>query len=255
MREKKCSWHLICYELRNLNGNLMSHFFGIVFSNLMSLFLSKAVGSQVPEAMRQEAVTSIMLSMSLIMPMSIMLLGYGALYSQEVEREIPMRMKLFGFREGSVMLAKIIAHLIFLTVAMVIFALFHILVMDVQRPAPGPLICMILSLYVLGILFLVISHAIANMLRRFSLTFGVEMILYFLFMVLGGMMGVRLDQLPKVLQSIAKVIPMTYISNDFCDFWQGGTYHFMPYIQSLIFFGSVAGILLLVSLWKDRRRI
>lgn len=232
MKKKKCSWQMIGYELRNLNGNLMSHFFGIVFPNLMSLFISKAVCAQVPEEMQQQAITSVMLSMSLIMPMSTMLLGYGALYSQEVEKGVPLRMHLFGIGEKSLLLAKIAAHFILLTVEFIIFAVFHALVMDVQRPAAFSALCLLVSLYMIGLIFLVLSHSIANIFRKFSLTFGIEMSFYFIMMILTGMMGVKTEQLPDLLQKVAKTLPMTYISSDFVDFWQGGSYNFVPFLQA-----------------------
>lgn len=254
MKKNKCSFQMVRYELRNLNGNLMSHFFGIVFPNLMSLFISKAACAQVPEEMRQQAVTSIMLSMSLIMPMSTMLLGYGAVYSQEVERGVPLRMHLFGIREKSLLLAKIVAHFILLTVEFIIFAVFHALVMDVQKPALLSVLILLVSLYVMGLVLLVLSHAIANIFRKFSLTFGIEMSIYFILMMLTGMMGVKTEQLPGALQKVAATLPMTYISSDFVDFWQGGTYNFMPFLQAFLFMGAVAGILLMVSLWRGRRQ-
>ena len=77
-KSKRCSLRMIQYEVRNMNGNLMSHFFGIVFPNVMCLVLSKTVGESLSEDIRREVMTTIMLSMSLIMPMSIMMLGYGA---------------------------------------------------------------------------------------------------------------------------------------------------------------------------------
>lgn len=254
MKRKICSLQLIKYELRNLNGNLMSHFFGIVFPNLMSLFISKAACAEVPEEMmRQQVVTSVMLSMSLIMPMSTMLLGYGALYSREVENGVPMRMHLFGIGEKSLLLAKIAAHFILLTVEFIIFAVFHGIVADIQKPALSSLLCLLVSLYMVGLIFLVLSHAIANIFRKFSITFGVEMSLYFIVMILTGMMGVRTEQLPVMLQRVAKTLPMTYISSDFVDFWQGGSYHFMPMLQAYIFMGAVTGIVLVFSLWRGRR--
>ena len=51
----------------------------------------------------------------------------------------------------------------------------------------------------------------------------------------------------KALQKVAATLPMTYISNDFADFWTGGSYNFMPFIQSFIFFGAVTGILLMYA--------
>ena len=198
---------MVLYELRNINGNFMPHFFGIIFPNLMCVLLSKTVGSQVPDQMRQEVVTSIMLTMTLVIPMAIMLIGYGALYAQEVERGIPLRMRLFGVG----------------------------------------------SLYLIGIIFLIIAHALANIFRKFSLTFGVTMFLYFGMMILTGMMGMRTDQLPEFLQKVAAALPMTYVSNDFIGFWQGGKYNFMPFIQSFIFMGAAAGILLMCSFHFQQR--
>ena len=120
--KKKCSFRMLCYELRNINGNFMTHFFGIVFPNIMCLLVSTVIGKQVPDAVRSEVTVSVVICMALIMPMSIMFLGYGSLYSQEVEREIPQRMRLFGFSEKSLITAKIIIHLLFLTGAMLLYA-------------------------------------------------------------------------------------------------------------------------------------
>ena len=253
--KNKCSFKMVLYELRNINGNFMTHFFGIVFPNIMCLLLSKTVGSQVPDNVRQEVLTSITRSMSLVMPMAIMLLGYGALYSREVERGIPLRMRLFGYSEKSEITAKLIAHLIFLTIAFIIFSLVQMIAMDIPKPAFSSLICLILSLYLLGIIFLVIAHSFAQIFKKFSITFGVSMFLYFMIMMITGMMGIETEQLPQTLQKIAGMFPMTYVSNDFASFWQGGSYNFMPYIQSLLFLGAIAGILLLYSMHKNRRVI
>lgn len=252
-KSKRCGLRMIQYEVRNMNGNLMSHFFGIVFPNVMCLILSKTVGTSLSADVKREVMTTIMLSMSLIMPMSIMMLGYGAVYSQEVEKGVPLRMRLFGFGEKSLIAAKIIAHLILLTVSFIVFALFQILVMDIQKPALGSLICLILSLYFIGAVLLVIAYALAGIFKKFSVTFGICMTIYFMMMILTGMMGMKTNQLPDILQSVAKTLPMTYISNDFITFWQGGSYNFMPYIQSCIFFAALAGLLLMASFYKNRR--
>lgn len=212
--KKKCSLKLVIYELRNINGNFMTHFFGIVFPNLMSLLLVKAIGSQAPEEMRGEVATSIMLTMLLVIPLAIMLLGYGAIYSNEVEKGIPLRMELFGYGGKTEITAKILAHLIFMTLALLVFGIFHVAVMGIIKPAFSSVLCLLVSLY---------------------------------------LMGVKTKQLPEVLQKVAKTLPMTYVSNDFIDFWKGGSYNFMPFIQSFIFFGVAAGIILMASFYKNKR--
>ncbi len=244
---------MIGYELRNINGNFMTHFFGIVFPNIMSLLFSTMIGKQAPDASRPEVTISVVICMALIMPMSIMFLGYGSLYSQEVEREIPQRMHLFGFGEKSLITAKIVVHLLFLTGAMLLYAVVQTLLLDIPRPALSSLLILLVSLYLIGVIFLVIVHCLANIFRRFSVTFGVSMTIYFLLMMLTGMMGISTDQLPAIWQKIARTLPMTYISNDFAGFWQGGSYNFMPYIQSCIFLAALTGILAMYAQYRDRR--
>lgn len=244
---------MVLYELRNINGNFMTHFFGILFPNLMTLIFSKTIGIQVPDAARDRVIVSIMLSMSLVIPMSIMFIGYGALYSQEVEHGVPLRMRLFGFRERSLLAAKIIAHMILMTVAFVIFAVFQMITMDIPKPAASSVICLLVSLYLIGIILLVIAHSLADIFRKFGVTFGITMTVYFLLMVLTGMMGISTEQLPKALQKVAATLPMTYVSNDFADFWTGGSYNFMPFMQSLLFFGAIAGILLMYAQYRNGR--
>ena len=47
---------------------------------------------------------------------------------------------------------------------------------------------------------------------------------------------------------------MTYIGNDFAGFWQGGSYDFGPLILSFVILGSISFAVLLLGLWKRRRR-
>lgn len=255
MKKRKCNISMVLYELRNINGNFMTHFFGILFPNMMTLIFVKAIGIQAPEAARDQVTVSIMLSMSLVIPMSIMFIGYGALYSQEVEHEVPLRMRLFGFRERSLLAAKIIAHLIFMTAAFAFFAIFQTVTLDIPKPALSSLVFLLASLYLIGILLLTIAHSIANIFRKFSVTFGITMVVYFVMMMLTGMMGISTDQLPKALQRVAATLPMTYVSNDFADFWTGGPYQFMPFIQSLLFFAAIAGILFMYAQYRNGRTL
>ena len=81
------------------------------------------------------------------------------------------------------------------------------------------------------------------------------MILYFGIMILSGMFGVQAKDFPEPLMKIAYLFPTTYVSSEFIDFWQGGTYNFMPYIQSLVLFTAVSAIVLFLAINKDSRYI
>ncbi|MCH5269439.1 MAG: ABC transporter permease [Lachnospiraceae bacterium] len=249
------SKRLLIYELKNMNGNFMVHFFGVIFPCFMSAVMTKAIGDSVPESMYGEVVTSIMLSMIMIIPMAICLIGYGCVYAGEVEKGIPLRMHLFGYDEKTLIGAKLIVHLLFMTAALIIYALFQMVFMDIQSPKPTALVCLLLFLYLIAACLLVLAHAIANLIRRFNIAYGILLGSYFFFMIISGMVGIQTSQLPKWLQVIAKALPMTYICNDYIDFWQGRSFPLMSFIQALIFFAALSGVLLIVSLYREKRVI
>jgi ABC-2 type transport system permease protein len=253
MKKKLLNWRLIQYELRNISGNIFVIFFGVFFPIMMSVLFSFVLKKQVPEEMYPQAITSIFITMSMIIPMAVLLIGYAANYSQELEKDIPLRLSLFGFRERSMLAAKMIAYLIFTTAAFLLYTLFDIYMLDIQVPKLSSAICLIVALYALSVILFVLAHGIATIFKKFGPTYAVSMLLYFGFMILCGMMGVSVDQLPKGLNVIAKAFPMSYISSDFVDFWQGGKYNFAPFIQSYLFFGAVSFIILIISIRKNQR--
>ena len=255
MKKKQLNLRLVQYELRNIAGNMFVIFFGVFFTIMMSILFSFVLKKQVPEEMYPQAITSIFITMSMIIPMAVLLIGYAANYSQELEKDIPLRLNLFGFRERSMLVAKMIAYLIFTTGAFLIYAIVDIIMLDIQVPKFSSAICLILSLYALSVILFVLAHGIATIFRKFGPTYAVSMLLYFGFMILCGMMGVAVEQLPKGLNVIAKAFPMSYISSDFVDFWQGGKYNFAPFIQSYLFFGAISFIILFLSFRKNQRVI
>ena len=253
MKEKKCSRRLVMYEIRNIIGNPFTTFFGIVFPVLMLLIITNAL--DVPGSMKQEVNTSVFITLSLIVPMAVVLLGYAANYSQELEKEIPVRMQLFGFRERSLMLARVIAQIVAMTVGLVLYTGLSLMLVDIAPPTISAVLSLIVCLYLLGVLFFLFAHGIANIFRKFGPTYAVCMFFYFGAMILCGMMGIQTDQLPKAMQYVAKLLPMSYISSDFIDFWKGGQYNFGPMIQSFLFFGAVCGILMVYAGYRNRRII
>ncbi len=255
MKRKKLNWYLISYELRNITGNIFVIFFGVIFPITMSALFSVIFKTEVPENMYAEAITGLFITMSMIIPMAVLLMGYAANYSQELEKDIPLRMNLFGFQEKTMLAAKLVAYLIFTTAAFILYAVVDSFLLDLQVPKPASALCFIAALYVLSAIFFILAHGIATIFRKFGPTYAVSMFLYFGFMILCGMMGITVDQLPSGLKAIAKVFPMSYISSDFITFWQGGTYNFVPMIQSFLFFGAVSSIILILSIRKNQRAL
>lgn len=255
MKKKLLNWRLVQYELRNIIGNPFVIFFGVIFPIMLSILFSFVIKEQVPEELYSKTITSLFITMSIIIPLAVLLIGYAANYSQELEKDIPLRLNLFGFREKTMLVAKMIAYLIFTTIAFMLYIVTDVIVLDLQVPTLSAAICLIVSLYSLSVILFVLSHGIASIFRKFGPTYAVSMLLYFGFMTLCGMMGVTVDQLPKGLNMVAKAFPMSYISSDFIDFWQGGNYNFAPMLQSYLFFGAVSFIVLFFSIRKNQRVI
>lgn len=256
MKSKTCNKQLIIYELLNLAGNPFTAFFGIIFPLLMLIVITTGtITSDAPADMQGEINTSVFITISLIIPMAVVLLGHSANYSQELEKEIPVRMKLFGFSERSIMVAKAIAQIIVMTLGLVVYTIFSFLIVDLELPKASSAFCLIFCQYLLGALFFVLAHALANIFKKFGPTYAIAMTLYFGIMMVCGMMGIETAKLPEPMKYIAKMLPMSHIGSDFIDFWQGGSYNFGPLIQSFLFCGAICGILLLYANHKNRRVI
>ena len=99
------------------------------------------------------------------------------------------------------------------------------------------------------------AHAISSLLRKFALTYCVTMLLYFVFMILGGMMGITYDNMPDGVQALADFLPVTYINRDFCMVWSGESYNFGPMLQSYLLMGALAGILMFFTVKRTARKL
>ena len=253
MKVKLVRSNLVKYELRNLLGNIFVLIFGFIFPIFMSIFLGNLIGAQVPEEAKDTVVTNIFISNSLMLPLATVFVGYSATFSQELEKNIPLRFRLFGYSEKNLVASKIVAYLIFMTVAMVIYTLVSALGLKILVPSFSSAFILIGSLYLLSIILFVLAHGIALFIKKFGLTYAITMILYFGIMILSGMFGVQAKDFPEPLMKIAYLFPTTYISSEFIDFWQGGSYNFMPYIQSLILCIAIAMIILCIAINKSSR--
>lgn len=254
-KSKSLNKNLILYELRNIAGNPFVHVFGVLLPIFLSFIITKAAAAEISEKSLPGAATSIVISMSLLIPMATILIGHTSTYSQETEKGISQRMSLFRYEERTIFMAKAIAELIYMTIAFIIYAIMENFLLDIQTPEASSVLCLIICLYLISAIFYVLSTGIVNFVGKFGPSYAISMSLYFLFMMLCGMMGIKTEQLPKVLKIASKLLPMSYISNDFGEFWQGGSYNFVPMIQAFLFFGAVSGIVFYLSVYKKKKFI
>lgn len=250
--KRKIDISLISYEIRNVLGDFFVPFFGIVFPVLMLILITKAVAADVSAKYVPEANTSVFIMMSMLIPMAVGLLGYASGYSKELEKDIPLRMRLFGIPEKTLFGSKVIAQLIVITAGLILYTAAGYASLDLLVPDVKAAVSLVICLYILGLIFLIFSHSIATLTGKFGPTYAITMTLYFVSMMLSGMMGIKNDQLPGILKSVAALLPMSYISNDFIDFWKEGSYNYMPLLQAFLFTGAAAGILLIFAKRKTK---
>lgn len=247
--------HLFWYELRNVFGNWYTLVFGMAFPVLMAIVISQTALQDVPEAFKPTAITGVVLGFAQLIPMAGIFLGHSAIYAKELEDKVPLRMQLFGFSQRLILWAKLQAQLVFQTLALLLhFGLLYP-ILGYDRPSPAGLIIYLLVLYSLATIYFVLAHGIANFFRRFGPAYGLSMLIYFIFMLLGGMMGVTSAMLPKPVRALADLLPPTHLSKPaITDLWIGSAYNFSMLGQAMLFFGALSLLVLFGSFIYRRNR-
>ena len=253
LKVKLVKYNLVKYEFRNLVGNVFAVIFGVIFPIFMSIFLGNIIAGKAPAEFREIITTNIFISNSLMIPLATVFIGYSATFSQELEKNIPLRFRLFGYSERSLVASKVLAYLIFMTIALAIYTIATFLALKIQVPSLSSALILIVSLYFLATVFFALAHGISLFFKKFGPTYAITMILYFAIMILSGMFGVQAKDFPAPLMKVAYLLPTTYICGEFIDFWQKGSYNFMPYIQSLVLFTAISLIILFLAINHDSR--
>ncbi|CAM3702549.1 ABC transporter permease [Erysipelothrix urinaevulpis] len=246
---------LIKYEFRNLLGNFFGIFFGIAFPILMTNILHPVIMSKVPEAAQGSASVQIYITNLLMVPLAMMFVGFSALFSQELENDVTIRMQLFGINESQQMKAKMVAQGLSVVVGISIYSLFTLPILNLPKPTIFAVISLVIAIIILSIILFILSFSIALLAKKFSVTYGITMTLYFGMMVFSGMMGIETQDLPKVFQYISKGFPTSFIVSDFKEVWTLTSYNFAPLIQSLLFFGAVSGLVCYGALAQRKRKL
>lgn len=255
-KKRLISGQMLLFEFRNVIGNPYVHIFGVGMPVLMMIVITRAVAGEMPEgAMLSAAMTSIFLGIGALIPMATIFMGYGVAHAQELEKGIPQRLELFGIKISVTLCNRIISEMLFMVIAFVIYFAAGYGFAEVEQPAVSGVILYLLCILVLSMILFCLAHAISSLIKKFGATYCVTMILYFVQMILGGMMGISYDNMPSPMQAAAKLLPVTYINRDFGTVWKGEHYNFGPMVQSYLLMGAAAGILLFVTLRKERREL
>lgn len=250
---KKSNLYLIKYELKNNLNNGYSFFFGAIFPMMLLILISRSVTADVPANLQGKIITGLFLTMSMIVPLASVFLGYAATYANELEKNIPQRLNLFGISQKRLFTNKLIANYIFFTFCLLVYSI-SVFIVKIEPPKIAPLIVWLLVLYIFSAFLLALAHGISSMIKSFGPTYGIVMGIYFAMMILSGMMGITIDNLPKFIQPLSNLLPTSKMGEEFVEYWVGKSYNFAPLIQSMLFFGAISLIVLLISFKVGSRK-
>lgn len=245
--------YTIKYEFLNTLYNGYAFFFGAVFPIMLLHLIVRGSLQDVPAAYKSEAITGVFIGMAMLIPLASIFLSHAATYSNELDKNVPERIILFGFSERSILMNKLISNFIFLTFCMIIYFAGTIPFLKMEKPTAAAVALWLAGMYLLSALLMILSHGIATLIRKFGPTYGVVMALYFIMMILSGYMGIQTSKLPDFLKPVSDLLPTTQLGNDYIKFWMGKEYNFGPLVQSMLFFGALSLIVLLIA-FKVRGR-
>ena len=255
MKRSKVSLKLIQYELRNILGNPFVHIFGVALPMLLSILITKAATDGLPKEAYTEVATTVFLGISTIIPLATILMGYSVLCAQEIEKQVTLRMKLFGVTEKSIIISRLISEYLYILVAFVLYFFVSGSIIKIEPPKASGIFAYFICLTLFCFALFMIAHSLANLIKKFGATYAVSMAIYFGSMILSGMMGVTVDKFPKGIQRIANLLPSTYLNSDFYEVWIAKDYNYMPLIQSFIFVFAIAGIMVFLMFYENRRKL
>ena len=256
-KQNGLSLKLIKYELKNMTSNIFVVIFGVIFPIFMAMLFGFIIFDEIAAAdagyNAQRIYAMLFILFSGMIPLATMFIGHAENYALELESGVIQRMKLFGFSERTMLAAKLIANTVFLTGALIIYFAVLFIAFDMAAPTAAGIFTLIIYLYAFAVVLMVLSHAIATLCGRFSLTFGITMGMYFLFLVLGGMMGANPAQFPAALRYLSMALPMYYVTTYMIDLWTGEPFSFLGLSLSMLGFAIASAGLLVFSVWFNKK--
>jgi len=242
----------IKYEFLNAMGNFFAIFFGFIFPPCMCLLIYGITTIDIPEV-NVNIANELFINFMLLLPLVTLMLGFGALISQEMEKSINTRLALFGYNEKQQLITKLLVQLGMLMIEVLVFCAVTLPFMPVQTPSVIVAILYSICMLMVGIIFAVIAYSLSLYFKKFSICYGIMMGIYFLMMILSGMMGIRPEQLPAFIKPLANLMPLTQMVMTFSRSWTGSIDNLAPLLQSFIFLGSISGLMLIIALRKENR--
>lgn len=232
---KSITTKLLIYEFIKTCKNPTTIFFSLIFPIGMFALIASAVTKNLSGEAADIAKLSVLMTTVQIIPLALGLMSVTADFAQEVESNVPFRLKMFHISEASQLAAKIIVMVGIMTISYILYITIAYIIGVHQITFTALLIVyIVITLELAGAM--IISFSLSILFKKFGPAFAIAMALYFFILLMSGMMGLRESDMPQLLATISRTLPFPYISNDFYKLFTGQSYNFVPFIQAMIFY-------------------
>lgn len=254
MRNKLIQINMIKYEIKNLLGNPFNLGFGFIFPVFMGCLLITTVIKQIPDIAQESFKIQFFIGYLLFSPLAFVLIGFPSLFSQELESQSITRLNLYGYTNKSIMMSKLIANLIATVLGSILYIVVVGNVTGIKAPSLETILILIVIVFTITVLLFLLGYVISMFFKRFGPTFALTMPLYFMIMIISGLMGVQLENLPKFITTLSNSIPVSYLVNDAYALWNNPTtYNYAPLIQAYVISTAIILLALFATLYRNRR--
>lgn len=244
---------MVKFELNSLLKNYTQLFFGLVFPTILTSLIIIAVTKDMPDFIAAEVKQNIVYTINIISPLSIFLLGLSSVFSKDLEEGVYDRLELFSISHLTLAKYKFLVLFVYWLICNAIYFAVCINIYHVDL-AIVPILKHTGFVSIVALTMFLLSYGICLFTKKFTTAFGITMAIYFVVMILGGMMGVQVKDFPSGIREIADIIPTGHFSS--MDYLQevaaGGGLNY-SFLQSLVVFLLIAVLFFSASIYKSKR--
>lgn len=245
--------YILKFERNSLLKNYTALFFGLVFPTILAALIITAVTKDMPEYVAIEAKKSITYTISVISPTSIFLIGLSSIFAKDLEEGVYDRLDLFSINHLKMAKYKFLVFYVFWLLSNFIYFTVAVKVYGVDLEVKS-ILKHTAYVSLVSLTMFLISYAICLFTKKFTVSFGITMFMYFAIMILGGMMGIQVEDLPGAVGKFAKILPTGHFSS--IEYLEevavGGRLNY-SFLQSLLVFLMLSLVIFGGALYKSKR--
>lgn len=246
--------YILKFEVTSLLKNFATIFFGMFFPIIICSLVITGALKEVPAEALPYVQRSVVLGLSIISPLASFLIGLASVFAKDLEEGVYDRLELFSINHLTMSGYKFLAYYIFWFICNAIYFATMINAFDIDIPFIT-LVKHWAYVSILSIGMFLLSYGICLFTKKYSASFTITMALYFGIMLISGMMGINVDDLPGKIKDFSKLLPTTHFTTEayLDEVAKGGSLNY-SFLQSMIVFLLVTIIIFAISVYKNKRK-